>query len=199
MDLLLIRHAQPERIDNASGPADPNLTPLGHRQAKAAALWLSAEIGLDALYCSPLARALQTAAPFESEFGLPAQLVDGVKEYDAGDASYVPMEDIRTDRAAWRTFVEQQVERDYAEFTETVTTALEELIERHRGQTIAVVCHGGVINVWASVVIGLSRPTMFFSPAYTSMNRFKAASTGQRAVVSLNETAHLRSVGARAR
>lgn len=196
MDLLLIRHAQPVRIENVSGPADPDLTELGHRQAAAAATWLAKELQLDALYSSPLARAVQTAAPFEAEFGLPATVVDGVQEYDAADASYVPMEHIRADRAAWRSFVQRQVERDYGAFTATVTAALEGVIEQHRGQTVGVVCHGGVINVWASTVIGLERPTMFFSPEYTSVNRFKAASTGQRAVVSLNETAHLRSLEA---
>ena len=196
MDLLLIRHAQPVRVENVSGPADPDLTTLGHRQAAAAAGWLANELRLDALYTSPLARAVQTALPFQDQFGLQATVVDDVKEYDADDASYVPMEDIRADRGAWRSFLQRQVERNYDAFTETVTGALDQIIDQHRGQTVAVVCHGGVINVWAATVIGLERPTMFFSPEYTSVNRFKAASTGQRGVVSLNETAHLRSIEA---
>jgi probable phosphoglycerate mutase len=53
------------------------------------------------------------------------------------------------------------------------------------------VCHGGVINAWAAHLLGLPR-VLFFSPHYTSLNRFVAASSGQRSVVSLNETGHLR-------
>ena len=54
-----------------------------------------------------------------------------------------------------------------------------------------MVCHGGVINGWAGHVLGLG-PQMFFNPDYTSINRFRAASSGERSIVSLNETAHLR-------
>jgi probable phosphoglycerate mutase len=37
-----------------------------------------------------------------------------------------------------------------------------------------------------------TRHVFFFDPTYTSVNRFMAASTGERSVISLNETAHLR-------
>ena len=48
-----------------------------------------------------------------------------------------------------------------------------------------------MINAWASTVLGLP-VTLFFNPDYTSINRFMAASSGERSIVSLNETAHLR-------
>jgi probable phosphoglycerate mutase len=54
------------------------------------------------------------------------------------------------------------------------------------------VCHGGVINSWAGHVLGVREPFFFFDPGYTSVNRFLAAGSGERSVVSLNETAHLR-------
>jgi probable phosphoglycerate mutase len=47
-----------------------------------------------------------------------------------------------------------------------------------------------VINVWAAHVLGIE-PRVFFEADYTSLNRFLAARSGQRAVVSLNERAHL--------
>ena len=34
-------------------------------------------------------------------------------------------------------------------------------------------------------------PRMFFEPRYTSINRFLAARSGERNLVSLNEAAHL--------
>ena len=48
-----------------------------------------------------------------------------------------------------------------------------------------------MINVWAAHVLGIP-PKVFFEADYTSINRFMAARSGQRAVVSLNERAHLR-------
>ena len=55
-----------------------------------------------------------------------------------------------------------------------------------------MVCHGGVINAWAAEVLGIE-PRLFFDPTYTSINRFVAARSGERSLVSLNEAAHLRS------
>jgi probable phosphoglycerate mutase len=54
-----------------------------------------------------------------------------------------------------------------------------------------VVCHGGVINAWTSHLLGLER-IFLFEPAYTSVSRYLAASSGERSLLSLNETAHLR-------
>ena len=66
--------------------------------------------------------------------------------------------------------------------------ASERLIAANTGRRIAVVCHGGVINAWAALVLGIE-PRLFFDPRYTSINRFMAARSGERSLVSLNETA----------
>lgn len=193
MDLVLIRHARPIRIDDAGGPADPELTELGHRQAKAMASWMAGE-SFDALYVSPMARARQTAQPLEEALGMVAEVVDGVQEYDAKESSYIPMEDLKADKARWRAFIAEQQLDDMSAFSELVVSSVEDLIGRHRGNRIAVICHGGVVNVWAAKVLGLE-PTMFFEPHYTSIHRFVAASSGERSVESLNEIAHLRDLG----
>ncbi len=185
-----MRHARPEHIVEADGPADPPLTDIGHRQARAVAAWLAAE-PVDALYTSPMVRARETAAPLERLLGLEAVAVPGVREYDAADTSYVPIEVVRADKEAWRRYVLEEAGIDRSAFGAEVAAALEGLIDRHRGQRIVVVCHGGVINAWACRVLGLT-VTLFFNPDYTSINRFMAASSGERSVVSLNETAHLR-------
>ena len=64
-------------------------------------------------------------------------------------------------------------------------------IAANPGGRVAIVCHGGVINAWAGHVLGIADP-FFLDAAYTSISRFLAASTGERSVRSLNETAHLR-------
>ncbi len=190
MDLILVRHARPEQVTNVAGGADPALTDIGHRQARAVAAWLAAE-EIDGLYSSPMVRARETAAPLERLLGVDAAVIEGVQEYDAGEASYTPIEVMQQDPEVWRRYVEEEKTLDRSDWAKVVGDALDDIIGRHRSQRAVVVCHGGVINVWAAVVLGLT-PSMFFNPNYTSINRFRIASTGERSIVSLNETPHLR-------
>ncbi|MCP4224493.1 MAG: histidine phosphatase family protein [Actinomycetia bacterium] len=190
MELILVRHARPEQIEDAEGPANPPLTDIGHRQARAVASWLAGE-HFDALYVSPMARALQTAEPLARLAGMEAKVAHGVREYDADHVSYVPVEVIRQDKERWRAFLESEENLDRSHFISEVTSTLEGIIEAHRGQRVVVFCHGGVINAWAAETLGIG-PRLFFDPDYTSINRFMAASSGERSIVSLNETAHLR-------
>lgn len=194
MELLLIRHALPLRIENRDGtPADPPLAPLGLDQAKRLADWLASE-RIDALYASPLRRAWQTAEPLAARHGLAARVEPGVVEFDQNAESYVPLEELKaTDYEAWRALMEGGLASavDIEAFRRGVADTLERIISAHSGERVAVVCHGGVINCWTSHVLGLPEP-LFFQPVYTSVSRFLAAGSGERSVVSLNETAHLR-------
>jgi probable phosphoglycerate mutase len=190
MELVLIRHARPHHVNGADGPADPALTDIGHRQAEVMAEWIGSET-LDALYVSPMVRARETMAPLARLLGRTATVLDGVREYDAEGSSYVPIEVLRQNKEAWRAFLAEEASADRAGFAEEVTTTLEEVVVSHPGQRVVVVCHGGVINVWVSHLLGLP-PRLFFNPDYTSLSRFLGASSGERSIVSLNETAHLR-------
>ena len=190
MDLVLVRHARPERIDGGDGPADPELTPLGHRQAAAMAALLGTE-SFDAIYVSSMVRARQTAAPLEAALGLTAVLSPGVREFDATDRHYVPVEELKADKALWQKTVDRFQNEDMTAFSATVVETIEQIIADHRGHRVAVVCHGGVINVWAAHVLGLA-PRPFVDVGYTSISRFVASSTGIRSVFSLNELPHLR-------
>ncbi len=194
MDLIIIRHGRPERIDasevQATGvAADPGLTDVGLAQAEAMAAWLSME-QIDAVYTSPMRRALETAAPLEKALGLTATVEPGIEEFDDGDG-YIPMEEVKKDKAEWRKMMRGFDGADLSQFRATVTTAITNIIGNHRGETVALVCHGGVINAWAAHVLELER-TMFFPPEYTSINRFRASSSGYHSLMSLNESAHLR-------
>jgi len=69
--------------------------------------------------------------------------------------------------------------------------AMDAIIDRFAGAKVAVVCHGGVINVYLAHVLGIASP-LWFHPEYTSVHRVHAArSGGPRSVASLNELAHL--------
>jgi probable phosphoglycerate mutase len=190
MELLLIRHALPVRIDAGSvdGPADPALSDLGHAQAKALAEWLGDE-PIDALWCSPMRRALETAEPVRVRLGLEVTVHEDLSEFDRHADSYIPIEELKAAGDPRWNEVPEQPEH----FRGVVVAAIEHIVAAHPGQRVAIVCHGGVINAYAGHVLGLDDP-LFFLPTYTSINRVFAASTGQRSIASLNEAGHLRSL-----
>jgi probable phosphoglycerate mutase len=194
VELLLIRHALPLRVENPDGtPADPALGPEGREQARRLTAWLEPE-AIDALYASPMRRAVETARPLSQARELEIAFEPGVVEFDQNAPFYIPLEELkRTDYERWREAMQGALyaEIDIEKFRYTVVSTLERIVSEHRGQRVAVVCHGGVINAWAAHVIGVQNP-LFFQPDYTSLHRFLCASSGERTVVCLNETAHLR-------
>lgn len=194
MELILIRHGLPLRVENAPGaPADPALSDLGHTQAARMADWLRNE-RIDRLYSSPLRRARETAAPLGAALGLSVELEPDAAEFDQHSASYIPMEHLKeVDFDRWQRLMRGEMEADFDEFAQRVIAALDRIVVDNPGRRVAVTCHGGVINVWAAHVIGLA-PRFFFNPDYTSINRFIGARTGERSVITLNEAVHLRDV-----
>jgi len=194
VELLIIRHGLPVRIDDAGGPADPALSTEGHEQARRLADWLRHE-PITAIVSSPMQRARQTAVPLAEAFGLEPVVDDELAEFDRGQHFYVPIEELKAARdpryEALMRGEHLDSEVDPFTFRDVVTVAIERVIEGNRGGTVAVVCHGGVINAYASHVLGIDFP-LFFQPHYTSVNRFLASSGGHRSVGSLNEIGHLR-------
>ena len=193
MELLLIRHGLPVRVENEDGaPADPSLSNEGRAQASQLARWIATQ-KIDRLYASPMRRAHETALPVADLTGIEIDLHPGVVEFDQNSAIYIPLEELkRTDYERWFELMQGGLElaADFDEFQRTVLGALEEIIADNAGRRVAVVCHGGVINTWAGHVIR-SRQPFIFQPDYTSVSRFLAASSGERNLVSLNEVAHL--------
>jgi 2,3-bisphosphoglycerate-dependent phosphoglycerate mutase len=188
MELLLIRHALPVRIDEGAvdGPADPALADLGRAQADALAAWLLDE-QIDAIWSSPMRRARETAAPVSARLGLEVTVDEGLAEYDRDAASYIPIEELKAaNDPRWNQLPERP-----EEFAAEVVEAIERIIATHPGQRVAVVCHGGVVNAYAGHVLGIDDP-LFFLPAYTSISRILASTGGIRSIGSLNESAHLR-------
>jgi len=192
MELILIRHGLPEKIINEDGaPADPPLSKTGHAQAKKVTDWLT-DYKIDRLYSSPMQRAFQTAEPLSAARGLEIETRDGVAEYDRDAGHYIPVEQLKElDYERWQRLMKGEVDEiDFPAFCQDVIASLEQIIAENRGKNVAVTCHGGVINVWTAHVIGFE-PRMFFNPNYTSINRYRAASTGEKSVITLNEHFHL--------
>ncbi|MVU83478.1 bifunctional RNase H/acid phosphatase [Nocardia sp. ET3-3] len=84
--LLLLRHGQTELSVQRrySGRGNPPLTELGRNQAAAAAEMLAAKGGIEAIVCSPLGRAKETAEAAARALGLPVRELPGLIETDFG-------------------------------------------------------------------------------------------------------------------
>jgi probable phosphoglycerate mutase len=188
MELILIRHGLPER---SAVTDDPPLSASGLDQARRVAGALSRD-RIHGVYSSTMTRAMQTAEPYAAMAGHPIQADGGIVEFDRGSGAYVPMEELkRDDYPAWKAFVERGQDGDIAVFQKTVVKALEAIVGHNGGKTVAVFCHGGVINVWTAHVLGMA-PRLFFEPGYTSVHRYLCARSGERNLLSLNDMAHLR-------
>ena len=79
MEIVLIRHGQPEWVRDGLNVVDPPLTDLGHRQAAAMAEHLAGE-SFDEVLVSPLTRARQTAAPLFERLGRPETIDPWLEE-----------------------------------------------------------------------------------------------------------------------
>ena len=195
---MLIRHGLPVRRELSEGIADPELAEAGHEQARHLAAYLAHE-SIDAIYSSPLRRAVQTAEPLAGDRGLPVDLIDNVAEWDRNSSSYIPIEELKaTNDPRWQAMVRGEWtahDETPEEFSARVVGALEALIDAHSGHRVAVTCHGGVINSYLSHILGLPVTQGFFYPNYTSIHRIAASGRGHRSVITVNETSHLRGTG----
>jgi probable phosphoglycerate mutase len=196
VELILVRHGLPVRKENTDGPADPELSVDGHAQAALFAAYMMSE-DVDAIYSSPLRRAVQTAEPLSSAIGIEPILVPGIAEWDQHANEYIPVEELKAaNDPRWLEMAKGGFNSDEIpeDFHNRVLESIEDIINKHRGDTVVVTCHGGVINDYLSHILGIAN-SQFFYPNYTSIHRIAASSSGHRSILSINETSHLRGSG----
>jgi broad specificity phosphatase PhoE len=191
VELLLVRHARPVRHDPVEGRADPALSREGWDQARRLARWLVEPVA--AIYTSPARRARETAEPLAERVGIEPVIEDGLSEFDRDASSYVPVEDLASTDERWLALARGEFYEDVdpVVFRKRVVETVEAIIERHPGETVVAVCHGGVINGYAGHILRV-KTSLWFAPHYTSVSRIAASRRGARSIVSLNETGHLR-------
>ena len=195
MEIVFVRHGLPLRVELETGIADPELAAEGHEQAEKMAAYLGVE-DIEAIYVSPLRRAIETARPLCKLLGLEAVVSEGVAEFDRNSREYVPVEELRaTNDPRWEKLLRGEwdgVDEDPSLFKSRVVATVDDMIAKHPGGRVVVVCHGGVINQYLAHVLGIETHIGFFYPKYTSIHRVMASRSGQRSIVSINEASHLR-------
>lgn len=165
--LVLIRHAEPEASVHGRvyGALDVALSKRGLHDAKKLASAVRG-LALDAVYASPLRRAVETAIPLARERGLELTLHEGLREVDFGELEGRTYEEIGEDHAdlfrAWATnpsAIRFPGGEDYVGLKARVLTAVEEI--RERTTSAAIVAHGGVNRVVLADALGLPDDAIF--------------------------------------
>jgi len=162
--ICLVRHGETEwnAERRIQGQIDIGLNENGVRQAAAAGRWLQGA-GIVALYSSDLKRAWTTAQAIGSALGLVPQPAPEMRERRYGvfegltyaeaqqkfPAGYAAFEGRNADYGF------ENGESLHAMFAR-VTGKLQEIAAAHAGQTVAIVLHGGVLDVINRFVRGNS-------------------------------------------
>jgi probable phosphoglycerate mutase len=162
--LLLIRHLEPERSvhGRAYGSLDAPLSTRARGQAAKLAQALDS-VPLEAVYASPLRRALETATPLAVHRKLVPVVHEGLREIDFGEIEGSRYEEVEENSPglfrSWMsdpTGVSFPGGESFADLRLRVLAATEEIRARHRGRGVALVAHGGVTR--AIVAASLSMP-----------------------------------------
>lgn len=205
VQLILVRHAQPIRILNTDGPADPELAPVGLEQAER----VPAALGhhrISRVVSSPQRRARETAAPTAAKLGLDLEIVDDLAEYDRDLPAYIPIEDAKVEfQDAYERIKSGHLplQIDSEAFKARVHEAIIHIAATtDPADTVLAFAHGGVINVLLQDMLGLERP-LTFPIDYCSITRILFSRTGRRTAATVNENGHVwdllpRNIAARA-
>ena len=195
MDLIIIRHARPEKIEKAEGqgPADPPLSPLGAKQAEAVADFLSQET-INEIVTSSMQRAYETSMPLAKRLEIDPIQRDDLRESDHNSSSYIPLEEMTLASGPVQAYLNDPLaifEGDYEGFRDRVVGAFNQIVQENPGKKVAVFCHGMVTSVYLQTLWKLETPFLL-QPDYTGITRVQAAASGLRTVHSINETGHVR-------
>lgn len=159
--ILLVRHGTtPTTGQSLPGRAPGlHLADEGVRQAERAAERIAELARVDAVYCSPLERTRETAAPIGKAVGLRPRVERGLLECDFGDWTGAKLSDLFK-RPEWRTVQQAPSTFRFPEgesFTEMqvrIVGTLDRLRARHAGGTIVCVSHADPIKAAVAHAIG---------------------------------------------
>jgi probable phosphoglycerate mutase len=159
VQLYIIRHGQSyvNLKDWPNGNTDEGLTELGKAQAERLGEWLPTHITtLDAVYASTMKRARETVAAIVGAYNVEVQFDDRLREIGNNrlDHSPWPNDALPQDYADYwsserpfaPTILNEALAESYMHFRTRVGIFVEDLTDRHRGQNVAVVAHGGVVE-----------------------------------------------------
>lgn len=159
--ILLVRHGTtPTTGQSLPGrAAGLHLADIGAAQAERAAERIAELQQVDAVYCSPLERTRETAAPIGKALGMRPKVERGLLECDFGDWTGAQLKDLfklpewRTVQKAPSTFRFPNGE-SFTEMQVRIVGTLDALRTRHPGGTIVCVSHADPIKAAVAHAMG---------------------------------------------
>lgn len=154
--LYVARHGESDwnAANRFQGHIDRPLTSRGRAQAATLAERL-AEVPLEAVYSSPLRRALETAEAVAMQKGLPPVTLPDLREVDVGTwAGLSRAEVVERFPQAFQRWLDGgegwEGGETYGQMSERVLAVMLEIAERHRDGSVLVVSHGGPVRAVAA-------------------------------------------------
>ena len=194
---LFIRHGQTDwNVQGRwQGFTDIPLNEVGRAQAHALAKRL-ASWPLDVVYASDLERAAETAAILAAPHRLQPILTPVWRERGLGALEGLTQAEIHKNYPYLllpRSFIEGPGSESYDKLRKRVIGGYNKLVRQHKGQTVAIITHGGTLRMIVSHVLDL--PGRLFAPFHldgnTGITRVHVDKKGQSSLSLLNDTAHL--------
>lgn len=202
--IVLIRHG--ESASNAGGwlsgqDTCGGLTDLGVAQAEALRDRLAADPSIrpDRIVVSTMRRAVHTAEVIAAPTGLPVEQFADLMERTSGEAEGMTIAEYTNTygKPPWSDWTEPLSPggESGAAFSDRVRTALDRVALDARGQTVWVVCHGGVIMAtavgrWPGGSSDLTTIPLA-SPMNSSINEWTVDGAGNWRMVRFNDHTHL--------
>ena len=161
--LLLVRHGKTEwnEAGRYVGRSDIGLSASGLREAEALGQHLAGE-RIDAIYCSNLKRAVQTAQVIASGRDVELVICEELREMDFGELEGLTLEEIRQRRPEfdWWTGRDADMQFPQGESVRRVASRVGPFagrLERHaEGETVLIVAHGGTLRALICLLLGLN-------------------------------------------
>lgn len=189
MQLLVIRHALPLRSEPGEG-ADPELSEIGIEQASRLPDAL-ARFPVTRIVSSPQRRAMQTAQPVADKLGLTVDIDTRLAEYDYELSHYTPIEEASEDDVKRLIAGHLPGSVDEDAFIARVNAGVADIVENAgHDETVALFCHGGVINALLHTIMGTGR-LLCAQVDYAGVTRLLSSRTGKLGVAAVNGTEHV--------
>lgn len=196
--LYLVRHGETSHNNEGimQGRLDVPLNETGIKQAELLADALADE-HFDAVYASPLKRAFQTAEILVTEREVDAIPHEAFKERSKGVLEDEPrekrtriLENTPLNKSEWRPEDGENME----DVGERVVPAVHDILDRHLGERVLVVAHGGVNRCLISYALsGTTIHAHKISQDNTCVNVLHAGPSFWK-IVRVNDSSHLRAV-----
>ncbi len=200
--IYLVRHGQTawNKEEIFRGRTNVPLDETGFRQAELAGDFLK-DVQIDAIYSSPLSRALQTAERIAKPHGLPVQVLEGFIDMSFGNwEGHAHLEIQKNDPETYRQWRETPhlAKLPGGESLEEVRAramaALEEVIRRHPYGNVLVVSHRVVNKVLLCGILGVDNSHFWQIAQDTTAINLILYKGGKYILSLMNETCHLKAL-----